>query len=106
MLTLSTYGFIIDRERKVYFMAKVKVQITLEDELLNMVDDYCDKNFMNRSWLISQSLIQVLNHQRLVDSIQNLSVAIKNCSMNGDIDEQTRKEMQNFETLCTMFMSK
>lgn len=87
-------------------MAKVKVQITLEDELLNMVDDYCDKNFMNRSWLISQSLLQVLNQQKLIDSISNLSVAIKNCSLNGDIDEETKKEMQNFETLCTMLMRK
>ena len=77
-------------------MAKVKVQITLEDELLNMVDDYCDRNYMNRSWLISQSLVQVLNQQKLIDSFANLSVAVKNCTANGEFDEQTIKELQNF----------
>lgn len=85
-------------------MAKVKVQITLEDELLNLVDDYCDKNYMNRSWLISQSLVQVLNQQKLVDSFNNLSIAIKNCSSRGEFDEQTVQEMQNFENLCKYFI--
>lgn len=87
-------------------MAKVKVQITLENELLNMVDDYCDKNYMNRSWLISQSLMQVLNQQKLIDSFANLSIAIKNAVSSGELDEETRKEMQNFETLCTMLVKK
>lgn len=87
-------------------MAKVKVQITLEDELLNMVDDYCDKNFMNRSWLISQSLMQVLNQQKMIDSFSNLSVAIKNAILNGNMDEETKMEMQNFETLCSMMIRK
>lgn len=87
-------------------MAKVKVQITLEEELLNMVDDYCDKNFMNRSWLISQSLMQVLNQQKMIDSFSNLSIAIKNAVANGNIDEETKKEIQNFETLCSMLVRK
>ena len=87
-------------------MAKVKVQITLEEELLNMVDDYCDKNFMNRSWLISQSLMQVLNQQKMIDSFSNLSIAMKNAIANGNIDEETKKEIQNFETLCSMLIRK
>lgn len=87
-------------------MAKIKVQITLEEELLNMVDDYCDKNFMNRSWLISQSLVQVLNQQKMIDSLANLSIALKNCSVNGAVDEQTRKEMESFELLCKMLIQK
>ena len=29
-------------------MAKVKVQITMEDKLLDELNDYCDKNYINR----------------------------------------------------------
>lgn len=87
-------------------MAKIKVQISLEEELLNMVDDYCDKNYMNRSWLVSQSLVQVLNQQKMIDSLANLSIAIKNCSVNGVMDEQTRKEIEAFELLCKMLIQK
>ena len=87
-------------------MAKAKLQITMDEELLNAVDKYCDKNFMNRSQLISQSLVQVINQQKMIDSIVNISVAMKNVSEKGEIDENTRKEMETFETMCKMFIGK
>ena len=80
-------------------MAKAKLQITMDEELLNAVDDYCDKNFMNRSWLISQSLVQVINQQKMIDSIVNISVALKNVSEKGELDKDTRKEMESFEKM-------
>lgn len=87
-------------------MAKVKVQITLEDELLNAVDEYCDRNYMNRSWLISQSLVQTINQQKLIDSFANLSIAIKNCTDNREFDEKTLRDIQNFEVLCKSFVQR
>ncbi len=87
-------------------MAKAKIQISLEEELLVAVDEYCDKNFMNRSWLISQSLVQVLNQQKIIDAMVNVSVAIKNATENGVLDDETIKEIQNFETLTKMFLAK
>lgn len=85
-------------------MAKAKLQITMDADLLHDVDEYCDKNYMNRSWLISQSLIQVINQQKMIDSIVNISVALKNVSEKGKIDENTRKEMETFETMCKMYL--
>lgn len=87
-------------------MAKAKLQITMDEELLNAVDEYCDKNYMNRSWLISQSLVQVINQQKMIDAIANISIALKNVSEKGDLDVETRKEMETFETMCKMFIGK
>lgn len=87
-------------------MAKAKLQITMDEELLKAVDDYCDKNYMNRSWLISQSLVQVINQQRMLDAITNISIALKNVSEKGELDAETRKEMETFETMCKMFIGK
>lgn len=78
----------------------------MDEDLLNAVDEYCDKNFMNRSWLISQSLVQVINQQKMIDSIVNISIAMKNISETGVLDDDTRKEMESFETLCKMFIGK
>lgn len=87
-------------------MSKVKVQITLEEDLLNQVDDYCDKNYMNRSWLISQSLVEVLNKQKMIDAIANISVSIRQVTESGNIDDDTRREFEKFEALCKIFMGK
>ena len=89
-------------------MAKSKVQITMDEELLLAVDDYCDKNYMNRSWLISQSLIQVLNQQKMIDSISNLSMALKTVAESGrsEIDDETRQQLEKFELMAKMFIGK
>ena len=87
-------------------MSKVKVQITLEEDLLNQVDDYCDKNYMNRSWLISQSLVEVLNKQKMIYAIANISVSIRQVTESGNIDDDTRREFEKFEALCKIFMGK
>ena len=72
-------------------MSKVKVQITLEEELLEQVDNYCDKNYMNRSWLISQALVKVLNEQKVIDSLADISVSIKTVTESGELDDETRR---------------
>lgn len=87
-------------------MSKIKVQITLEEDLLNQVDDYCDKNYMNRSWLISQSLVKVLNEQKVIDSLANISVSIRSVAETGVLDEDTKREFEKFEALCKIFMGK
>jgi metal-responsive CopG/Arc/MetJ family transcriptional regulator len=87
-------------------MAKVKLQITMDENLLAELDDYCDKNYMNRSWTISQAVVQLVNQQKMVDSIVNMSMAMKKAAEQGSIDDETRKEMESFETLCKMFLGK
>lgn len=87
-------------------MAKTKVQITIDDELLRDVNDYCDKNYMNRSCLVSQSLLQVINQQKVIDSLTNLTIAIKNISQTGNVDENILQEINSFELLCKMLISK
>ncbi len=87
-------------------MSKVKVQITLEEELLDQVDNYCDKNYMNRSWLISQALVKVLNEQKVIDSLADISVSIKTVTESGELDDETRREFEKFEALCKMFVGK
>ena len=84
-------------------MSKAKIQITLEEELLQEVDDYCDKNYMNRSWLITQSLVQVLNQQKLIDALANISLSIKTAVETGVLTEEDKKELDQFQALCKLF---
>lgn len=85
-------------------MAKEKVQITMDSNLLKSVDEYCDKHFLNRSWMISQACLQVLNQQKLIDAISTMSLAIKKAAETGELDDDTRKQMQDFELLSKMFI--
>lgn len=87
-------------------MAKVKLQITMDEELLSDVDDYCDKNYMNRSWLITQAVNQVINQQKVIDALCDISIAIKKVCDTGVLDEETEKQLADFETVVKMFVQK
>jgi metal-responsive CopG/Arc/MetJ family transcriptional regulator len=87
-------------------MAKEKVQITMETDLLKEVDDYCERNYLNRSWMVSQACLQVINQQKMIDALTNVSIAMRTISDNGTLDDETRKELETFETMCKMYLGK
>ena len=83
-------------------MAKTKINITLENELIEQLDSFCQKNFTNRSVFISQSISQVLLHQRVSDSITNVSIALQKCLELGSLDDETLKKLNEFEALTAL----
>lgn len=87
-------------------MAKTKVQITMDSDLLNELDMYCDSNYMNRSWAIQQAVIQLVNQQKIVDSIVTLSTAISKALDKGVVDKDTMREIETFETLSKMVIGR
>lgn len=87
-------------------MAKVKVQISMESGLLDELNDYCDKNYINKSLAISQAVVAMVNHQRMVDAICDVSVALKVAAEKGSIDDETRKSIETFEALSKLLLSK
>lgn len=85
-------------------MAKEKINITIERELLDLLDDYCDKNYMNRSWAITQSVTQLINQQKMIDAICDVSYALKKSVESGSIDEKTEEEIKKFEAISKLFI--
>lgn len=87
-------------------MARTKLQITMDEDLLKDLDNYCEVNYMNRSWAIQQGVIQLVNQQKIIDSMYNVSIAVRRASENGTIDEETKKEIETFETLTKLYAGK
>lgn len=87
-------------------MSKVKVQITLEDTLLSNLDSYCEKNYINRSAALSFMASQFLMQQQLMDSLSDLSYAMKVCAEKGELDSETAEKVKEFELLAKMVTSK
>lgn len=83
---------------------KVKINVSIDDELLKDVDDYCDRMYLNRSYLISQQLQQVINMQKIVNSISDLSFALKKAAEAGSIDYDTEKKIKEFETVAKLLV--
>lgn len=77
----------------------MKLNITLNDELVQRLDAYAERNYLSRSGLISQSCTQFLNAQELTLAMTDLSLSIKKIADTGEVDEETKKKIEDFERI-------
>lgn len=82
----------------------MKVNVTLDDELMARIDDYADRNYMSRSGLISLATTQYLNTNEMVLAISDMAVAMRKIADTGKIDHETVEQLEDFERLAKMMM--
>lgn len=76
-----------------------KVQITLDDKLLERIDTYADENYMSRSGLVSLAATQFLNTAEITRAVKDLSLAMRKIADTGTIDHDTMEQLEDFERI-------
>lgn len=84
----------------------MKVQVSLDDELMTKVDAYADKMYLNRSAFISMSCSKFIASMEMQSAIGDMAVTMRRIADNNKIDEQSRKELERFEVLAELFSQK
>ena len=84
----------------------MKVQISLDDELMNRLDACADENYMTRSGLISLACVQYLNQQEAFHLVRQMSVTLQKIAETGCVDTDTRRELDDYERLCRLIVGK
>ena len=69
-------------------MAKIKVNVTLDEELMRRVDEYAEENYLNRSSLVSLATTQFLNAADVTKAIRDMAFAMRKIADNGEIDDE------------------
>lgn len=85
-------------------MAKIKVGITLDEELMQRVDDYAEENYLNRSSLISIATTQFLNTADVTKAIRDMALAMRKIADTGIVDADTKRQLEDFERLSKMLV--
>lgn len=84
----------------------MKLQISLDDELVGRIDKCAEKNYMSRSGFISQACVQMLNQTELVSSVNRLSYACKKVAETNQLDDETKQQFKEFELLAKIMLGK
>lgn len=79
-----------------------KVQISIDDALLDRIDSYADECYISRSGLISMAMSQYLNTQEVMVMVRNLGKAVQRVAETGVCDDETLAEMEQFSKLCSI----
>lgn len=82
----------------------MKVNISLDDELMKRIDNYADDNYMSRSGLISLACTQFLNSQDALRAIKDMSFCMRKIADSGRLDHETIEQLEDFERMCKLLM--
>lgn len=82
----------------------MKVQITLDDSLVQRADNYADENYMSRSGLVSLALAQYLNTSEATKAIKDMAVCMRKIAETGKVDHETMEQLEDFERFSKMLM--
>ena len=83
----------------------MKLQISMDDKLVERIDRYADENYMTRSGLITLAASQYLNSNDVILLVKDISLAIRKIADNGDVDVETVEKLEDFERLCKLLTS-
>lgn len=79
-----------------------KINISINDELLTRIDKFSENNYLSRSGLISLACNQFLVTQEAQTMFRSISLAFNKIAEHGNIDDETRKELDDIMRLCSM----
>lgn len=83
-----------------------KVQISVDDELLKRIDNYSDRNYLSRSGLITLACSQYLNQAEVVTAVKDMALCMRKIADAGTVDEETQKQLEDFERLAQLLTGK
>lgn len=84
----------------------MKVQVTLDDALMQRVDAYADANYMSRSGLLSLAATQYLNAADVTQAVKDMALCMRKIADSGTVDHETMEQLEDFERLAKMLVIK
>ena len=75
----------------------LKINITINDDLLKKVDSYAKSNYLKRSSVVSLALLDYLDKYEYFFAVSCLSLALKKIASTGKIDAESVKRIEVFQ---------
>ena len=82
----------------------MKINISLDDELVARCDRYAKENYLSRSGLLSIALTQYLNQYEIILAIKDLNLAMRKIAEDKKIDDDSMMKLEDFNRFCNSFV--
>lgn len=83
----------------------MKINISLDEELVKRIEAYSDANYMSRSGFISLACTQYLAQADVVTAIKTLTLALQKIADTGAVDSETMQQLEDFQRLAKLLAS-
>ncbi len=82
----------------------MKVQLSIEDSLMQKIDDYTKKVYMTRSSFFAQVASQHLMQVEILNAIKRLQNALEVIAKKGEVSPEVEQELRDFERLASLLI--
>lgn len=83
-----------------------KVNISLDDELLEKIDALADESYTSRSGFISMGMTDFIKSKEIVSAITKMGNAMERIAVSNEIDEDTQKELAQIQAVIGLLARK
>lgn len=80
----------------------MKINVSLDDELVKRIETYADNNYMSRSGFISLACNQYLATADVVSAVKSLSLCMQKIADSGKVDSETLEQLEDYKRLADM----
>ena len=81
----------------------MKVQISIDDDLMNKIDVYAEKNYMSRSSLFAVAANEYVNARAYISAMQDIALAYQEIAKKNKLDDDAMAELEKINILVYMF---
>lgn len=78
----------------------MKVQLSVNDDLMKKVDKYAEESYVSRSTFFSLAATQYINQQELAAAVKGMALSMRRIADNNSVDADTLRELSEFEKIC------
>lgn len=87
----------------------MKINISIDDDLLKNIDDYADSHYMSRSGFISFACVQHLqneNSARIGEACHLMARAVMDILQSHELSPEAVEKLQDFERLANLYFER
>lgn len=77
-------------------MASKKISISIDDNLLEMIDNFAEENYMTRSGFLTLVSKNYLQQQEVVKTLGSLRSTLDTIKCSGELDPKSEAEINAF----------
>lgn len=79
-----------------------KITISMDDKLVEKLNNYADSNYITRSGLISIAVKEYIFQKEAIYAIKKLSDTMQRIADSNSIDNQSKKELEEFTAFANL----
>ncbi len=80
----------------------MKINVTINDNLLKEIDQYCEENYIPRSTFLATSANKVLKENQLISEFKKMNVTLEKIAEKNNATDEQLKELQEIQFMLNL----